>query len=218
MIIRILYQDSFLLVCEKPVGLSSESPGLPDIVAQQTGQKIFPVHRLDTGTGGVIILACSSDVCTSLRNLFDHNLVQKKYFAVVSGHPDESGGSYTDYLYHDKKTNKSYVADKPRRGVKQAVCEWIPSCSVLYDGQELSLIQVQLHTGRTHQIRVQFGSRGFPLVGDRKYGSRIRSAAPALWASGISFPHPYTQGSIVSVTSAPPAVFPWNLFISSIML
>ena len=210
--IPVLYHDSSLIVCEKPVGISSESPGLPDLIEKQCGCKALPVHRLDQGTGGVIVLARSSAACASMQLLFQENKVKKEYLAVISGCPDENEGVFTDLLWHDRQKNKSFIVDRRRAGVKEASCSWKLLNSTLYDGQKIALIRVMLHTGRTHQIRVQFGSRGFPLVGDRKYGSRLPAENVSLWASAISFPSPDQKSGSVSVASLPPDVFPWNLF------
>jgi 23S rRNA pseudouridine1911/1915/1917 synthase len=210
--VRIRYMDNYLIICEKPVGISSESPGLPDLLLEQTGKKVFPVHRLDRSTGGLIISAFSPDSCSSMQRLFQLDQIEKEYLAVVSGKPSEMAGFYHDLLYHDKRQNKTYIVKNIRKGVKDALCEWNILQTVPFEKSTLSLIKVMLHSGRTHQIRVQFGSRRMPLVGDRKYGSRISSDAPALWSCSIRFSHPCAIGQTVAVSSFPPSVFPWNLF------
>lgn len=215
--IPVLYADATLAVFEKPVGVSSESPGMPELAAEQLGRKLWPVHRLDQGTGGAIVLACSASSCAALQRLFQLNLVEKTYLAAVSGCLPEETGVCTDLLWHDRTKNKSFIVSRRRAGVKEASCSWEVLASSEYEGQAVSLVRVRLHTGRTHQIRVQFGSRGFPLLGDRKYGSRIPAPSPALWSAGISFPHPDGKSGAVSVSSAPPPVFPWSLFNLSVL-
>ena len=210
--LSVFYQDEYLLVCEKPVGVSSESPGLPELASSQTGYNCFPVHRLDQGTGGVCVLAFSSDICARMQNLFRQEKVKKEYYAVVAGRPDASSGLYEDFLFHDRKSNKTFVVKRQRAGVKKAVCEWTLLSTVFFENQPLSLVRVSLHTGRTHQIRIQFGSRGYPLVGDRKYGSRMKADTPSLWASSISFPHPCDSSRLIEASSSPKSAFPWNLF------
>ncbi len=212
--IDILFRDSSLIICEKPAGILSESPGLPDLLREQTGADVWPVHRLDKSTGGVMILAFSPASCAAMQRLFQQEAVRKEYLAVVSGCPENKTGQWTDLLWHDRNKNKSYVVSRPRGGVKKAVCEWTVLDTADADDQTLSLVRVLLHTGRTHQIRVQFGSRGYPLAGDRKYGSRVPCDTVALWSAAVSFPHPGRKSGVVSVTSAPPALFPWNLFPS----
>jgi len=210
--IPVLYSDRWLVVCEKPVGVSSESPGLPNLLSAQLQGNFFPVHRLDQSTGGVCILARSAETCAALQQLFLQALVSKEYTAVISGRPDEDEGVFEDLLFHDRRINKTYIVKQKRGGVKAASCAWRVLDSVTSDGQILSLMRVTLHTGRTHQIRVQFASRGYPLVGDRRYGSRIKTGAPSLWARSISFPHPFAGNDVVSFCSSPPGVFPWNCF------
>ena len=210
--IHVLYEDNDLIVCEKPVGISSESPGLPDLLSDQTGIGLFPVHRLDQGTGGAVILAKSRTACSRLQDEFVSDLVKKEYLAVVGGVLPHSSGVFEDYLFHDKRTNKTYVVDRIRAGVKKASCSWSFLDSVLLNGNTYTLVRIRLHTGRTHQIRVQFGSRRLPLIGDRRYGSGIKAGSPALWSCRIVFPHPMRPSDMVNISSLPPDLFPWNMF------
>ena len=207
----LLFKDDFLVVCLKPVGISSESPGLPDMIRNQEGFPVFPVHRLDQTTGGVCVLARSSSVCTEMQRLFQLDQVIKEYLAVVSGTPDTDSGLFYDLLYHDQRTNKTFVVDKMRKGVKDAYCEWSVLETVDSPDGRISLVRIRLHSGRTHQIRIQFASRKMPLVGDRRYGSRIRASVPALWSARICFPHPLSDQTI-DVSSRPPDGFPWSCF------
>ena len=210
--VPLLYRDKTLIVCEKPVGVSSESPGLPDLVREQEGLPVFPVHRLDQTTGGVCVLACSRQACAALQQLFQQDQVVKEYLAVISGAPDTASGTFSDLLYHDQRTNKTFVVDKPRKGVKEASCEWTVLGTTEAPEGRMSLIRVTLHTGRTHQIRIQFASRKMPLAGDRRYGSRIRAGVPALWSARIRFPHPFSPEQDIDIASFPPDAFPWSCF------
>ena len=211
MSLPLLFKDDSLVVCLKPVGISSESPGLPDMIRNQEGFPVFPVHRLDQTTGGVCVLARSSSVCTEMQRLFQLDQVIKEYLAVVSGTPDTDSGLFYDLLYHDQRTNKTFVVDKMRKGVKDAYCEWSVLETVDSPDGRISLVRIRLHSGRTHQIRIQFASRKMPLVGDRRYGSRIRASVPALWSARICFPHPLSDQTI-DVSSRPPDGFPWSCF------
>ena len=211
MSLPLLFKDDSLVVCLKPVGISSESPGLPDLIREQEGYPVFPVHRLDLTTGGVCVLARSSSVCAEMQRLFQQDRVIKEYLAVVSGVPDKDSGLFCDLLYHDQRTNKTFVVDKMRKGVKEASCEWSVLETVESPAGRISLVRVSLHSGRTHQIRIQFASRKMPLVGDRRYGSRIRASVPALWSARICFPHPLSDQTI-DVSSLPPDDFPWTCF------
>jgi len=213
--IRFLYVDESLVVCEKPVGISSESPDLPDLIREQEGFAVFPVHRLDQTTGGAMVLARSPAACAALQREFQEDRVIKEYLAVVSGVPETDSGLFSDLLYHDQRSNKTFVVDKPRKGVREASCEWTVVETAEAAEGKLSLIRVRLHSGRTHQIRVQFASRKMPLVGDRRYGSRIKAHAPALWSARLCFSHPSPDGRMVNVCSAPPAVFPWSCFLTT---
>ena len=210
--IPLIYCDDALLICEKPIGVSSESPGLPDLIREQEGYPVFPVHRLDCTTGGVMVLARSSSVCTGLQRLFREDLVIKEYLAVISGVPETDNGSFSDLLYHDQRTNKTFVVDRMRKGVKEASCEWSVLQTVETSDDRITLVRVNLHSGRTHQIRIQFASRKFPLVGDRRYGSGIRASVPALWSARIRFPHPLSKDQTIDVSSLPQDVFPWSCF------
>ena len=139
----------------------------------------------------------------------DHTLLQKEYLAVLSSPPLDSEGRLTDYLFHDKQKNKAFVTDGKRKGSKEAVLDY-RVLSTLPDGH--TLILVRLRTGRTHQIRVQFASRGLPLVGDGKYGSREKAPFIGLWAYRLTFPHPIT-GKELSVSAFPDTeTTPWSLF------
>lgn len=216
--LQLLYQDDSLIVCEKPVGISSESTGIPDLLKNQLGYPVYPVHRLDQSTGGVCVLARSDTVCAEMQCLFKENLVLKEYLAVISGVPKTDSGSFFDYLYHDQKKNKTFVVDRMRKGEKEAMCEWNVLHSVNLTEDTITLVRVRLYSGRTHQIRIQFASRKMPLVGDRRYGSRVRSSVPALWSIRICFPHPITKNKIIDVSSAPPNDFPWSCFSSKLMV
>ena len=144
-----MYADESLLVCEKPVGVSSESPGLPDLIQEQEGFPVFPVHRLDQTTGGAMMLARSPAACAALQRQFQEDLVIKEYLAVVSGVPETDSGLFSDLLYHDQRSNKTFVVDKPRKGVKEASCSWTVVETTEGAQGALSLIRIRLHSGRT---------------------------------------------------------------------
>lgn len=185
--IPILFQDKALAVCLKPPGvLSQDGPGetLPALLREQLGGEIFPVHRLDREAGGVMVYARTSRAAGALSAAMGRGEFRKEYLCIVRGCPKETEGVYQDLLLHDKVRNKSFVVKRTRGGVKEASLEY----RVLAEKDSLSLVQVRLHTGRTHQIRVQFASRGTPLLGDGKYGGG--PGQMALWSWMLSFPHP----------------------------
>lgn len=211
---EILYQDASLLLCKKPQGMPSQPDpsGQLDLLSalQQQFPKVGLVHRLDTPTGGVILYSLSEQVTGKLSALVqDHCLFVKEYLAVVGNPPQPESGEMVDLLFHDKRKNKAFVVDKKRGGSKEAKLSY-ETLATTENG--LTLVKIRLYTGRTHQIRVQFASRGFPLCGDGKYGSRIKAPFIALWSYHTAFCHPITKRK-VDVSCLPDAgLFPWNQF------
>ncbi|MDE7220504.1 MAG: RluA family pseudouridine synthase [Oscillospiraceae bacterium] len=196
--ITILFQDKALAVCLKPPGvLSQDGPGetLPALLREQLECDIFPVHRLDREAGGVMVCAKTSRAAGALSATMSRGEFRKEYLCIVRGCPEEPEGVWKDLLLHDKTRNKSFAVKRMRGGVKEASLAY----KVLAEREGLSLALVQLHTGRTHQIRVQFASRGLPLMGDGKYGGG--SGQMALWSWSLSFPHP--NGKQMSFQSLP---------------
>ena len=190
---EILYSDKHIAVCVKPVGLDSEHE-VPEALKEDLGGEIFPIHRLDKNVGGVMVYARTRQAAASLSKAVQEGTMVKEYVALVHGTPPESG-DWTDLLFKDSTKNKVFVVKKERRGVKKARLEFVR----LREG-EASLVRIRLHTGRSHQIRVQFSSRGFPLVGDHKYGARDNSSAPMLFSCKLTFPH---LGKTVSYEKLP---------------
>ena len=191
---EIRYYDHDLAVCVKPVGLDSEAE-VPAALKEQLGGEIFPIHRLDKNVGGVMVYARTKQAAAALSKTVQEGTMVKEYVAMVHGTPPEEG-DWEDLLWKDSRKNKVFVVKRPRGGVKKARLEF----KRLTDG-ETSLVHVWLHTGRSHQIRVQFASRGFPLVGDHKYGSRDEKTAPMLFSCRISFPY---QGETKVFKKMPP--------------
>ncbi len=219
---KILYEDKYLLVCEKTVGVESQvsssgKENMVELLSRYRAERgedsyIGLVHRLDTATGGAMIYSKREDMTGKLSALVQSGDYKKTYIAVVHGIPEEKEGEMRDLLYHDKQKNKSYVCDKKRTGVKEALaCYRLLDTAENERGEQISLVKVELITGRTHQIRVQFASRKMPLVGDGKYGSRDNKATCALWSHKVEFTHPVTKKKIL-VESTPADMYPWNLF------
>ena len=190
---EILYSDKEIAVCIKPVGLDSEAE-VPEQLSAQLGGQIFTLHRLDKNVGGVMVYARTKAAAAKLSKAIQDGQMIKKYVAMVHGCPPEEG-DWQDLLFKDSRKNKVFVVKKQRAGVKPARLEF----KRLQQG-ERSLVAIRLHTGRSHQIRVQFSSRGFPLVGDHKYGSRAEETAPMLFSCRLTFPH---CGNTVTFESLP---------------
>ena len=177
----ILYSDKHIAVLIKPVGLDSEAE-VPAALKEVLGGEVFPIHRLDKTVGGVMVYARTKQAAAALSRAVQEGTMVKEYVAMVHGTPPETG-DWTDLLFKDSSKNKVFVVKKERKGVKKARLEF----KTLSAGEE-SLVRIRLHTGRSHQIRVQFSSRGFPLVGDHKYGSRDSKKEPMLFSCCITFP------------------------------
>ena len=213
---NILYKDEHIVVVEKPAGLlSQEDAAGRDSLPRRLAEwdlPVLPVHRLDRETGGVMVYARTKQAAAALSAIVgDHTVFVKDYLAVIGGVPDQSEGILEDLLYHDVRKNKSYVAKKERKGVRLARLSYSVLDTVTVEDSTLSLIRVRLHTGRTHQIRVQFASRRLPLAGDSRYGG-TRDCNIGLWSHQLSFPHPM-NGNFVTARSYPPTdTAPWCYF------
>lgn len=174
----VMYSDKDIIVCIKPVGVDSEKE-LPQLL----GGTVYPVHRLDQNVGGVMVFARTKQAAADLSRAIQDGTMVKEYVAMVHGTPPENG-DWTDLLWKDSTKNKVFVVKRERKGVKKARLEF----HRLTEGEH-SLVHIRLHTGRSHQIRVQFSSRGFPLVGDHKYGSRDSATSPMLFSCRLTFPY-----------------------------
>ena len=186
----ILFEDKEIVVCIKERGVLSQQgkPGqksMIDILSAECKSEIYPVHRLDKEVSGVMVYAKTKSAAANLSAQVSSREMEKHYMATTEKSTLEKEGTMEDLLYFDKGKNKSFVVKKERKGVKKAILEYKEISS---DGKRTSFL-VRLLTGRTHQIRVQFASRKLPLVGDRKYGSKIEGDI-GLVSCFIGFKHP----------------------------
>ena len=203
---EILYQDEAIVLCIKPAGIDSENEGMPALLRAQTGAaQVFCVHRLDKAVGGLMVYAKTKAAAAALSQQIAEGRMVKRYLAVCRGSAP-AGGELRDLLYHDAAKNKSYVVKRMRRGVREAALRF----ETLERREGLSLVRVELLTGRSHQIRVQFASRGLPLLGDRRYGGG-GDCALALWSASLSFAHP-KSGQPLAFEAPPPDTEPWTIF------
>lgn len=216
----IVYQDRHLLVARKEPGLLSEFDSnkkisLPALLSDQLAasgemSELFTVHRLDRGVGGLILFARHKEAASRLIAMIADRRIEKQYLAVIHGSPIESEGEFFDLLFRDSTKNKSFVVDRMRKGVRDARLSYQVLNRLDEETGTLSLVRILLHTGRTHQIRVQFSSRQMPLWGDYKYGGKDEGEI-ALFSHQLSFPHPMT-GKQMTFTALPNSVFPWSEF------
>ena len=228
---NILYEDNALVVLDKPAGLSSEEGVLTALRQHWDTPDAFVgvVHRLDTGVSGLMVFARTPAAAAALSRQITQSqeayAVQdgraegraeapcfvKQYRAVLSGGPNDAlpaAGTLRDWLFKDSRRGRVFPVSRPRKGVREAVLEY-RIVETAPDGS-LSLAEITLHTGRTHQIRVQFASRKHPLWGDGKYGSRAKGAI-ALQSARLQFFHP-VSGEKMEFALPLPDTAPWNLF------
>ena len=179
---NILHCDKDIVVCLKPVGMDSEHQ-VPQALTEQLGGEVYTLHRLDKNVGGVMVYARTKAAAAKLSQLIQQGGMVKEYVALVHGTPPETG-DWEDLLFKDSGKNKVYVVKRQRNGVKKARLEYT---RLTGDGVSPALVRVRLHTGRSHQIRVQFSSRGYPLLGDKKYGGKDSETSPRLFSCRLSY-------------------------------
>jgi len=208
---EILYLDNDVIVCIKPPRvLSTDEPGgLPELIRQELGDSnadVRTVHRLDRVVSGLMVLARNQAAASELSRQIREDQFEKEYLAVVHGCPESRTGTMQDLLIRDKARKMTMIAEIPGKDVQAAILHY----QVLSTNGKMSRVQIQLVTGRTHQIRVQFSSRGMPLVGERKYATGNDDCELALWSCRVGFIHPKT-GEKMSFYKLPPDIYPWSI-------
>ena len=209
--IEIIFEDNDILVINKPVGVLSEDSqkgekGILSLLITENRKNLHLLHRLDREVGGVMVFAKNKKSASVLSTAIAEKGFYKTYLAVTDGVPAEDEGVYKDLLFKDSKKNRSFVVNRMRKGVRDASLEY----AVLKKTEKNALVRVLLHTGRTHQIRVQFSSRKTPLTGDGRYGSKVRDCSIALHSHNIKFVHPTTKEWIEFTSEPDFSVYPWN--------
>jgi len=208
---ELIYQDKDIIICVKPAGvLSTDEPGgLPELIRQELGDpnaNVRTVHRLDRTVSGLMVLARRSKAASELSRQIREGEFQKEYVALIHGSPAEDQGEFRNLLLRNKQERKTYIVTEPGKDVQEAILEY----RVLNRAEDLSRVRIQLHTGRTHQIRVQFSGRGWPLVGDKKYSTLEDDCNIALWSYRLAFKHPYS-GKPMEFVLEPPESYPWSI-------
>lgn len=206
---EIVCLDKDIIVCIKPAGLLStdEPGGVPEALREQLHtDEVRTVHRLDRVVGGLMLLARSPEAASALSRQIREGGFDKRYLAVMHGQTPDAGELH-DLLARDKSERKTYVVSQPGKGVQQAALRF----ETLARRDGMSLVRIELLTGRTHQIRCQFSSRGYPLVGDRKYSLLQDGCDIALWSHSLSFTHP-ADGKVMRFSAPPPEKTPWTSF------
>ena len=211
---QIIYEDADVLVCVKPARvLSTDEPGgLPELIRQERNMPhmdLRTVHRLDRVVSGLMVLAKNAASASGLSKQIREDVFQKEYLAVAHGRPEAQEGVLKDLLFRDKARKMTMVATEPGKGVQEAELSYVVEATA----GDLTKVRICLKTGRTHQIRVQFASRGMPLVGERKYATLEEDCDIALWSCGLGFYHPVTN-QWMAFRLEPPAQEPWTFFSS----
>ncbi len=211
--IEILFEDKDILVINKPVGILSEDSvkgekGIISFLETEKRKTLHLLHRLDKNVGGVMVFAKNKKSASKLSVAIAGGGFQKRYLAVTDGIPEKDEDVYKDLLFKDSKKNRSFVVNRMRKGVREASLEY----KVLGKEDGKALVKVLLHTGRTHQIRVQFSHRKTPLTGDGRYGSKDRNCEIALHSCEISFRHPVTHKEVAFFSKPDFNTYPWSIF------
>ena len=209
---EIIYTDRDVIVCVKPPRvLSTDEPGgMPQLIREALGDEnanVRTVHRLDRVVSGLMVFARSAKSASNLSRQIREGEFDKEYVAVLHGHPEVTRATLNDLLLRNKTERKTYVVTEPGKDVQEASLSY----QLLGSSEDLSKVRIQLHTGRTHQIRCQFSNRNLPLVGDRKYSLLEDDCEIALWSYRLSFRHPYT-GKPMEFIKEPPREYPWDQF------
>ena len=220
--IKVIYEDNHLLVVEKPVNILSQGDDTNDkdmvnLLKQYVKEKynkpgnvfIGLVHRLDRPVGGVMVFAKTSKAASRLSEQVRNKTFKKVYRAIIHGEMDKKESTLRDYLYKNKKTNMVSVVNKNHKEAKDAELSY----KTLNKENGFSLVEINLKTGRSHQIRVQFSSRKHPLFGDQRYGQNVNKVGQqiSLWSYKIEIQHPTTKEKM-EFTCEPPQEYPWNIF------
>ncbi|MBR2903344.1 MAG: RluA family pseudouridine synthase [Clostridia bacterium] len=225
---EILYEDNHVLVVQKPQMVAccpdeSKDDNLFDKIKRYLKIKynkpgnvyLGLVHRLDRPTGGVMVYAKTDKAASRLGEGLQKGDFEKKYLAVLCGTPDSERGTLCNYLRKNTVNNMVYICTQTEDGAKYAELDY----QVSETKGKYSLVCVRLHTGRTHQIRVQMAGISHPVYGDMRYGGALAQKGKlALWAYSLSFSHPITKERMKFIALPPEEENPWKAFDLSTFL
>ena len=210
---EIIKETKNYIVVNKAPGEDSEHD-VPRLLAEALNKAttdFFCIHRLDKTAGGLLVYGKNKAAAAELTKQLQESTLKKTYLAIVPGVPETQEGVLKDLLYKDKTKQKMFPVKRMRKGVKEAVLSFKVLSTKEWEGNVISLLEISLQTGRFHQIRCQFASRGLPLLGDGKYGSRIKAKNLCLFCRSLSF-YDSVEKTEVSFTADPPVEEPWTAF------
>ncbi|MGD9901189.1 MAG: RluA family pseudouridine synthase [Spirochaetales bacterium] len=220
--VKVVYEDNHLVVVIKPQNVpvqedASKDPDLFNAIKEYLKEKynkpgnvyLGLLHRLDRPTGGLMVFAKTSKAASRMSEAIREGEVEKRYLAVLVGTPKDRRATLVNYLKKDEKNNLVKIAPLSESGSKKAVLDY----NILQANEKLSLADISLETGRSHQIRVQFANIKNPVFGDVKYkGDIVVGANLSLWSYRLKFEHPVTK-EIMNFVSFPPLEdVPWKYF------
>jgi len=220
--IPILFEDNHLLLVEKPINVPVQADRSGDLdlfsmlkddlkIRYQKPGNVYLglLHRLDRPVGGAMVFAKTSKAASRLSDMFRRHVIERNYVAVVHGTPSKKSGQLVHYLHKDSQKNKVFAVSPHHPNAKKAVLDY----ETIESKKGYSLLSVNLHTGRPHQIRVQLSTMGNPIYGDQKYGEHLNKPGQqlALWAHSIFFEHPVRKERVGGY-SLPPSSYPWDLW------
>ena len=221
--LKVLYEDNHIIVVVKPQNIPTQEDESKDkdmltIVKEYIKEKenkpgnvfVGLVHRLDRPTGGVMVFAKTSKSASRLTEQIKNGEFKKRYLSVINGKPREKRGKLVNFLKKNPRNNTVMVVPELTTGAKRAELDY----EVLEAKEKVSLVDIKLHTGRSHQIRVQMKTIGCPVYGDVKYGGDILAKGHnlALWAYELKFVHPTTKENMTFKVYPPENIVPWNVF------
>jgi 23S rRNA pseudouridine1911/1915/1917 synthase len=225
--LNVIYEDNHIIVVQKNPNIPSQQDKTGDVdmltlVKEYIKEKynkpgdvyLGLVHRLDRPVGGVMVFARTSKAAARLSEEVRNKVFKKSYLTIVDGKFEQASGTLEDYLVKNEKTNLSKVTTKDNKNAKFASLDYE---TIKYDEElNLSVLKIDLHTGRHHQIRVQLSSRGHSIYADQKYGTRGRGKQICLWAYSLTIVHPTTKEEM-TFKCVPQKIGSWKILENTVL-